>query len=69
MDITSINCGEAKKVVKLDSRIISFSYGVWGQEQDIMAIVLSDLPSYIQFYYLLGDKMGQVWFEVSVNNA
>lgn len=47
------------------------TYGTWGNEPEVLAIVNEDIPSIVKFYrmYSNGDKeAGSFWFEEDFND-
>jgi len=48
------------------------SFGTWGKEQDILALVKEDLPGFVEFYFLLAGsdrKVGELWFREDFNDV
>jgi hypothetical protein len=50
--INEVICGEPAAIIELGSRVLTMSFGTWGEETDILALVKEDLPGFVEFFFL-----------------
>lgn len=64
-------CGKALFTISLGSPTKTMTFGTWGNEPEVLAIVNEDIPSIVKFYTIYENddrKPGKHWFDIDYND-